>query len=367
MSLPTAPAPGRNKRLMNEVFKHLCVLGIMCFEILPIYMMLQISVKDNTTFIKNHFLPANPWIPNEKEMKTGFQERVAYKSETTGEPVDEILFGIIYDEKMKSGYQVPATVADLAVQLQDEAKAGGEELTPFLYERAWSFLSTSKWRWSNYNFGVKLIAPYVANTVFIAVLSAVGTLFFSLMGAYFFARYKMPGSTPLWMAFMFLMLMPGIANIVTLFALLKHLNLLNTLWALIIVHTAGGQVFNMFVLRNFIEDIPKDLFEAAEMDGASHFQQMMHIVVPMSGSILGTLAIFLFIGSWNEYLLPLIVLDDQELFTLGVGLIYLDGEYVKRWGLIMSAFFVASIPLIIIFLFTMKLFIRGLAAGAVKG
>ena len=187
------------------------------------------------------------------------------------------------------------------------------------------------------------------------------------MAAYFFARYKMPFGTVLWSAFIVLMLMPAVANIVPLFSLLKDLNLLNTLWALIIVGVSVGQVFNLFVLRNFIEDLPKDLFEAAEMDGASHFQQVINIVIPMSGPIIGTLAILAFLHNWNDFLLPLIILRDKELFTLGVGLIYLDGEYVKQWGKIMAAFFIASIPLIIIFLFTMKLFVRGLSAGAIKG
>jgi hypothetical protein len=103
-------------------------------------------------------------------------------------------------------------------------------------------------------------------------------------------------------------------------------------------------VFNIFVLRNFIEDLPKDLFEAAEMDGASHFQQIRNIVIPMSAPIIGTLSILAFLAKWNDFLLPLIVLRDKELFTLGVGLIYLDGEYVKQWGQIMAAYFLASLP-----------------------
>jgi ABC-type glycerol-3-phosphate transport system permease component len=163
------------------------------------------------------------------------------------------------------------------------------------------------------------------------------------------------------------MLLPGVANIVPLFMLLKSMSLLNTLLALIVVGVAAGQVFNIFVLRNFIEDLPKDLFEAAEMDGASHFQQVLNVVIPMASPIIGTLAILTFLREWNDFLLPLIILRDKELFTLGVGLIYLDGEYVKPWGQIMASYFLASIPLIIIFLFTMRLFVRGLSAGAIKG
>ncbi len=265
--------------------KHLLIWGILSIELLPFYMMMQISFKDNASFLANPWLPAPP----------------------------------------------------------------------------------SEWHWENWAFAFNLIMPYVANTVFVAVTGTVVGLIFSILGAYFFARYKMPFSGFLWSAFLLLMLMPSVANIVPLFALLQSLNLLNTLWALVILGITGVQVFNIYVLRNFIEDIPNDLFEAAEMDGASHLHQIINVVIPMSGPIIGTLAILAFLGKWNDFLMPLIVLRDKELFTIGVGLIYLDGEYVKQWGKIMAAFFLSSLPLIILFLFTMKLFVRGLSAGAVKG
>jgi len=265
--------------------KHLLILAILALEFLPFYMMLQISVKDNQTFLTNTWLPSPP----------------------------------------------------------------------------------NTWLWSNYAHAIGLILPYVANTVVVAVTSTLAGLALALCGAYFFARYRMPFSGILWSALLVLMLLPGVANIVPLFALLKSFDLLNTLWALILLGITGAQVFSIFVFRNFIEEIPRDLFEAAEIDGASHFQQLINVVIPMSGPIIGTLAILQFLGNWNDFLMPLIVLRDPELFTLGVGLIYLDGEYIKQWGQIMAAFFIASVPLIIIFLFTMKLFVRGLSSGALKG
>ncbi len=250
----------------------------------------------------------------------------------------------------------------LYMMIQTSLKSNREFLeNPFLPN------AIGLWKWDNWVFGFNLVTPYIANTVFVAVTATVCSLFLAVCASYFFARYKMPFSNILWGIFMLLMLLPGVANIVTLFQLLKSFHLLNTLWAIIIVAIAGGQVFNVFILRNFIEEIPKDLFEAAEIDGASHFQQIRHVVIPMSGSILGTLFILAFLGKWNDFMIPLIVLRDSELFTIGVGLVYLDGEYVKDWGKIMAAYFIASIPLIIIFLFTMKLFVKGLSAGAVKG
>jgi len=269
----------------GDRLKHWIILLILAVELLPFYMMVQISVKDNRMFL------ANPWLP--------------------GAP--------------------------------------------------------GLWHWDNFLYAFGVIVPYVANTVFVATLATACGLFFALLGAYFFARYEMPLGRVLWAAFLLLMLLPGVANIVPLFALLKEMRLLNTLWALIIIGMAGMQVFAIYVLRNFIEEIPSSLFEAAEMDGASHFQQLVRIVIPLSGPIIGTLAILKFLGAWNDFLMPLIVLRDPELFTIGVGLIYLDGEYVKHWGRIMAAFLVASLPLIITFLLAMKLFVRGLSSGAVKG
>ena len=234
-------------------------------------------------------------------------------------------------------------------------------------QNPWWPSDPAQWHWENWIFGLKLVAPYIANSLFVAGAGTALSLSLSILGAYFFARYRMPFSGVLWSGFLVLMLLPGVANLVPLFSLLKSMSLLNTLSALVIVGAAGGQVFNIFVLRNFIEDMPKDLFEAAEMDGAGHFQQIVTVVIPMAGPIIGTLAILSFLQAWNEFLLPLIILRDPAKFTLGVGLIYLDGEYVKQWGQIMAAYFVAAVPLVVIFLFTMRLFVRGLSSGAIKG
>jgi len=265
--------------------RHLAIQLLLAMQLFPVYMMLQVSLKDNRSFL------SNPWLPDA--------------------PAD--------------------------------------------------------WRWENWSFATRLVLPYLANTMFVAVLATAGTLTLAVLGAYFFGRYRMPGGRVLWAAFMMLMLMPTIANLVPLFALLTTMDLLNTLWALIVVGIAGSQAFCIYVLRNFIEEIPRDLFEAAEIDGAGHLAQIRNIVVPMSLPVLSTLAIVTFLDRWNEFVLPLIVLRDPEKFPIGVGLIYLEGEYVKHWGRIMAAFSMASLPLIVLFLFTMRTFVRGLASGAVKG
>ncbi|MGD0093660.1 MAG: ABC transporter permease subunit [Planctomycetota bacterium] len=211
------------------------------------------------------------------------------------------------------------------------------------------------------------VGPGVANSVFLSISTTLGTLVFALSGAYFFARVRMPMSGFFWNALLILMMMPTVANLVPLFRLLSDLNLVNTLSALILAGTAAGQVFSIFVLRNFVADIPQDLYEAAEIDGASHFQQLKTIVLPLSGTILGTVGVMLFISQWNDFVLPLIVMRDEIRYPIMVQLQRLNGSYVKEVGPLMAGFAIASIPVIVLFIFSMKLFIKGMTEGAVKG
>jgi ABC-type glycerol-3-phosphate transport system permease component len=219
----------------------------------------------------------------------------------------------------------------------------------------------------NWTYAWGIVSHYIFNTIVVAISAVALTFCLTLPASFFFARYKMPFSNVMWYIFLILMLMPGIANIVPLFMLLKHLHLLNSLFALIIVGITGAQVVQIYVLRSFIEDIPNDLFEAAEIDGAGPIKQIIHVVLPLSGSIVSTLAILQFMGAWNDFILPMIVIRDDSLLTLAAGLVKLDGEYVKMWGQMMAGYSIASIPLVLIFLFTMRLFVKGLSAGAVKG
>ncbi|HPF99165.1 MAG TPA: ABC transporter permease subunit [Kiritimatiellia bacterium] len=226
---------------------------------------------------------------------------------------------------------------------------------------------THPFHWENWRIAWDMVTPTVANSLFIATSSTMITLGLALCGAYFFARLKVPGASFLWNALLILMMMPAIANLVPLFILLRNLSLLNTLSALIIVGASGGQIFGIFVLRNFISDTPQDLFEAAEIDGANHFQQLKMIVIPLSGPILGTVGVMQFFGAWNDFVLPLIVMRDHARLPVMVQLLRMAGEYIKLWGPLMAGYAIASIPIIILFVFSMKLFIRGMTEGAVKG
>jgi ABC-type glycerol-3-phosphate transport system permease component len=229
------------------------------------------------------------------------------------------------------------------------------------------FLPTPPFHWHNYVVGWKQIAPYIFNTIFVAVTTTVLTLVMALHGAFFFARYRAPLSRVMFFLFVILMMYPGIANMVPSFILIKELGLYNTYWALIVPAVFSGQVFTIYVLRNFIEDIPQDYFDAAEIDGAGSFRQVWLIVAPLSAPILGTLAILRLLGEWNNFVRPLLYIRDPSRQLIAVGLLRLEGEYTRHWGEMMAGYSIAAVPLVILFLFTMRLFIRGLSAGGIKG
>jgi multiple sugar transport system permease protein len=229
------------------------------------------------------------------------------------------------------------------------------------------FTFTFPFHWENWKTGWDAVGVHIANSVFVAVTSTIISLVISVMASYVFGRYKIPFGDVFWMAILILMLMPGIANLIPLFSLMKNLHMLNSLVGLSIVGAAGGQIICLYVLRNFIEDMPKEFFECARIDGASHLQQIIHVVVPQTGGIISTLAILQFVGAWNDFILPLITLRDSSKLPLAVALYRLQGAYVQQWGPLMAAYFISAVPLIILFAFTMRFFIRGISEGAIKG
>ena len=321
------------KKTLPELLKHAFILCILLFAFFPMYVTFNISLKNNKQFTANPFRP----LPLAGMLETFTRVPAAEQA---------------YDPKSV------ATARDA----QESGLQPGDATWPEVRQ------STARtWHWENWGKAWGIVSGYIFNTVFVAVSAVVLALICSLSAAFFFARYRMPGHRPLWYFFLILMLMPGVANLIPLFILLRNLSLLNSLWALIILGMAGAQVVQIYILRNFIEDIPQDLFDAAEVDGAPAFQQVLHVVVPMSGSVISTLAILHFLGMWNDFLLPFIIIRDDSLLTLATGLIKLDAEYVKQWGEMMAGYSIASLPLVLIFLFTMRLFVKGIGAGAVKG
>ena len=236
------------------------------------------------------------------------------------------------------------------------------------FNNPWFFDAFSQWHLENWTGAWEIVSNYIANSVVTSIGAVAMCLVMSTLTAYVLARYNFPAKNVLYYTLVGSMFLPGTAaTLVTTFMLLRSFHLINSLWALIIIGGVGGQVVCVFILRHFIEEIPKELFESAEIDGAGHLQQIWNIVVPMSGSIMVTLAIMQFLGNWNQLMLPLIIMRDDEMLTIPVGLMRMDGEYVKEWGKLMAGYTISAIPLVLLFLFTMRIFVKGLTAGAIKG
>lgn len=223
------------------------------------------------------------------------------------------------------------------------------------------------YQWENYLQAWDYLGHTIFNTAFVAFVTTIVSIGVALLGAFFFARFRLPGRTLLFYAFILVMLYPGIANMVPTFKLISSLGLYNTPWALILLGIAGAQGFTIFVLRGFIEDLPQDLFDAADIDGCSLLGQIRHIVVPLCKPIIGVLCVLRLIAVWNDFAAPLVLIRDLERQMLVVSLLHLEGEAMKEWGPLMAGYTIASIPLVVVFFLSMSLFMRGLSEGAIKG
>jgi len=188
------------------------------------------------------------------------------------------------------------------------------------------------------------------------------------MAAYAFARHRFPGSQLLFYAILALLMIPGVLTLIPQFLLVKRLGLLNTYWALILPYIAGGQAFGIFVLRSFFASQPEELFESARLDGASEFAIYWHIALPLARPILATLMVLSLLSTWNDLIWPLVTIGRPELWTISQALVSFSGRLAtqQQYGPMFAGYIIASIPLLILFMFTARLFIQGLASGAVK-
>lgn len=218
----------------------------------------------------------------------------------------------------------------------------------------------------NYVDAGQVVVPYIVNSVVVSGIACAGVLVVSSLTAYTFARFDFPGKEVLYYAILALLMIPGILTLVPRFVLVKDLHLLNTWWALILPWIAGGQVFAIFILRTFYESMPKELFEAARVDGAGELRVFIGIAVPLSQAILGVVAIFNVLATWNDFIWPLVTISSENLDTLALGLYQFRSQYYTVWGVLMAGYVIGTIPLIILFAFTSKLFVEGLAQGGIK-
>lgn len=207
---------------------------------------------------------------------------------------------------------------------------------------------------------------YILNTLNYGVLSVIGTIISSSLVAYGFARIDFPEKNVLFVLMLATLMLPFQVTMVPLFILFKTLGWVGSFKPLV-VPTFFGSAFNIFLLRQFFMGIPVALSEAAYMDGASEFTIFWRIILPLSKPALATVALFQFIYAWNDFLGPLIYLNDQSLYTVSLGLQTYVSSYGTQWGLLMAASTIATLPIVLLFFLTQRTFIQGISLSGIKG
>ncbi len=221
---------------------------------------------------------------------------------------------------------------------------------------------------ANYRDAWSRIYIYLINSIIVSSVSMVGVLALASISGFVFARFSFPGRELFFFAILGLLMIPGVLTLVPAFLLVKSFGLLNTYGALILPYIAGGQVFAIFILRSFIASLPEELFEAARLDGATTWQTFRYVAIPLSKPILVTIAIMNILGTWNDYIWPLVTTPDGKLWTISVGIVTFSNSFrgLENWGPMFAGYVIASIPLVVLFMFTMRYFIAGLTSGAIK-
>jgi multiple sugar transport system permease protein len=212
---------------------------------------------------------------------------------------------------------------------------------------------------------------YLLNTILIAIGQVAGSLISCSVVAWGFARYPCRWNSVIFTVLLATMMIPSQITAIPIFAMFVKLGFYNTYVPLILPAWFGGGAFGIFLMRQFFQKIPKDLLDAARIDGASEWQVFYMIALPLCKPILWTLAVFNLIASWNNYFGPLIYLNDEKLYPISLGLTYFksasaDASFGTQWQLIMAASLVTLIPVVIIFFFAQRGFINSIMSSALK-
>jgi len=222
--------------------------------------------------------------------------------------------------------------------------------------------------WRNYPRALTYIPflPYLKNTLFICVISVAGTLLSCSLVAYSLSRIRWPGRDWVFLVLISTLMLPGQVTMIPVFAIFKWLGWIDTFLPLT-VPSFLGSAFYIFLLRQFFMTIPLELSDAGRIDGCSEFGLYWRLLLPLAKPALATVALFTFMGSWNDFLGPLIYLNDETKYTLSLGLQQFVSQHGAEWAMLMAASTVMVVPIIILFFFTQRTFIQGITLTGIKG
>lgn len=223
--------------------------------------------------------------------------------------------------------------------------------------------------WENYLqvFQTVPLLLYIWNTAKVSLLCTIGVLGTSSTAAYAFARLRFPGKNTLFILYLATMMIPGQVTLVPVFILMRHFNLIDTHAAIVLPIWGLMSAYGTFLLRQFFLTIPKDLEEAAIIDGCGYLGRFFRIVLPLSKPALATLGIFTLLSVWNNYLYPLVFLNTPTKRTLTLGLAIFRGDVDVQWNLLMAGTIVAILPMVVAFLIAQRYFVEGITLTGLKG
>ncbi len=222
-------------------------------------------------------------------------------------------------------------------------------------------------RWQNYVdlFTQQPMFQFMFNTIKIVFFVVLGQLFFSSLAAYSFARIKFKGRTVMFFFYIATLMVPGQVTMIPTYMMFAKAGLVDTHLTLIL--PAFFSAFGVFLLRQFFMSLPKELEEAAEIDGCNPFTTYWRIMLPLIVPAMLTLGVFTLMNTWNDYMGPLIYLTTPEKYTMTLGIAYFKGVYTTQWNLVMAGSVLSVIPILIAYLCAQKYFVQGIAFSGVKG
>jgi multiple sugar transport system permease protein len=225
----------------------------------------------------------------------------------------------------------------------------------------------SVFRWENYHevFSVIPFARFYWNSLFVAAWVTFLQVITSSLAAFSFSRLQWPGRNKVFLLYLSTLMLPGLVVVITNYQIMIQLGLVDTLTGLIL--PSAFTAFGTFLLRQFMLSIPVSFDEAAEMDGASKWRIYLDVILPLSRPGIIALTIFTFVGNYQSFFWPLVMLRDQEKYTLPVGLLFFDSEIGQSTHLLMAAVTMSVLPMIILFVFLQRFLISGIQLGGVKG
>ncbi len=243
-----------------------------------------------------------------------------------------------------------------------------------LKEQAQIFTYPPEWipdpaLWSNFREATTTypFGRYATNTLIIAGLNILGVLITASMAAYAFARLHFPGRDLIFMILLSTLMLPFTVLMIPRYIQFRELGWLDSWKPLIVPNWFGGSVFFIFLLRQFFRTIPRDLSDAAKLDGASEFRIYWQIVLPLSKPALAVVAVFVFLDTWNDFLAPLIYITSPEKYTVSLGLSQFLGNYTTQYAYLMAASTMMIIPTIVVFILAQRYFVHGVVLTGVKG